>query len=233
MTVASFSVPVRTSTPRSNARAHAVRWPVAPYHGLLHAPAGARRLCPARSMRALLPVITTRRPDRRDRGYLAWVAVAGEVAHLPLETAPIDASTHVLEIYVEGFDEPLVVLADPAGAPDATGFPLRLTPLDEAHADALRQELFGAAAAANEPAPESPRETPSLGPLAPPVAPTHTRTSTIPPPLSTSHVAALARTTGGGGPSTASRRAPRLAHRTRARRRTLRARGAARRWRQR
>ncbi|CAN5924258.1 hypothetical protein BH11MYX4_BH11MYX4_20090 [soil metagenome] len=86
-------------------------------------------------MRALLPVITTRRPDRRDRGYLAWVAVAGEVAHLPLETAPIDASTHVLEIYVDGFDEPLVVLADPAGAPDdAGGFPLRLSPLDDEHA---------------------------------------------------------------------------------------------------
>jgi serine/threonine protein kinase len=160
-------------------------------------------------MRALLPVITTRRPDRRDRGYLAWVAVAGEVAHLPLETAPIDASTHVLEIYVEGFDEPLVVLADPAGAPDATGFPLRLTPLDEAHADALRRELFGAAAAANEPTPpERPRVAPSLGPLAPPVVPANKRTSTIPPPLSTGHVASLARTTGGGGPSTASRRAP-------------------------
>src|SRR5687767_2277090 len=54
-----------------------------------------------RSMRALLPVITTRRPERRDRAYLAWVAVAGEIAHLPLETAPIDASMHVLEIYVE------------------------------------------------------------------------------------------------------------------------------------
>jgi serine/threonine-protein kinase len=158
-------------------------------------------------MRALLPVITTRRPDRRDRGYLAWVAVAGEVAHLPLETAPIDASTHVLEIYVEGFDEPLVVLADPAGAPDDRGFPLRLTPLDEAHAGALRQELFGAAAAGSSPAPESPRESPSLRPLAPPAAP-HKRTSSIPPPLSTRHVAALARTTGGGGPSTASRRAP-------------------------
>src|SRR6185295_4075221 len=101
-------------------------------------------------MRALLPVITSRRPDRRDRGYLAWVAVAGEVAHLPLETAPIDASTHVLEIYVEGFDEPLVVLAEPAGAPDDTGFPLKLMPLDDEHADALRQELFGAAAAAKE-----------------------------------------------------------------------------------
>src|SRR3954470_19943929 len=113
-------------------------------------------------MRALLPVITTRRPDRRDRGYLAWVAVAGEIAHLPLETAPIDASTHVLEIYVDGFDEPLVVLADPSGAPDASGFPLRLSPLDEEHAAALRQELFGAASAASMesigPAPESPRD---------------------------------------------------------------------------
>jgi serine/threonine-protein kinase len=160
-------------------------------------------------MRALLPVITTRRPDRRDRGYLAWVAVAGEVAHLPLETAPIDASTHVLEIWVEGFEEPLVVLADPAGAPDATGFPLRLTPLDESHASALREELFGAAAAArdeDEAPPASTREgrrslaAPSIPPLRP--------TSTIPPPLSTGHVAALARTTGGAGPPTASRRAP-------------------------
>ena len=158
-------------------------------------------------MRALLPVITTRRPDRRDRGYLAWVAVAGEIAHLPLETAPIDASLHVLEIYVEGFDEPLVVLAEPAGPPDDTGFPLKLSPLDDAHADALRQELFGAAAAQSSPPPESPRQAPSLGPLAAPAAAQLKRTSTIPPPLSTSHVAALSRTTG-GGPSTASRRAP-------------------------
>src|SRR3954468_13432966 len=111
-------------------------------------------------MRALLPVITTRRPDRRDRGYLAWVAVAGEIAHLPLETAPIDASTHVLEIYVDGFDEPLVVLAEPAGAPASSGFPRRVSPLDEDHAAALRQELFGAASAERTEtvgaAPESP-----------------------------------------------------------------------------
>ena len=166
-------------------------------------------------MRALLPVITTRRPDRRDRGYLAWVAVAGEVAQLPLETAPIDASTHVLEIYVDGFDDPLVVIAEPVGPPDAHGaFPLRLSPLDEAHADALRQELFGAAAAAGagtgeeEPPVPSPRETPSLGPLTPMAAFEVKRASTEPPPLSTSHVAALSRTTGGYGPLSASRRAP-------------------------
>ena len=160
-------------------------------------------------MRALLPVITTRRPDRRDRGYLAWVAVAGEIAHLPLETAPIDGSTHVLEIYVDGFDEPLVVLAEPSGAPDAAGgFPLRLTPLDEEHADALRRELFGAASGKGDentgPAAESPRE--ALGPLAP--GSSIKRTSEPPVALSMGHVAALARTTGGGGPSTSSRRAP-------------------------
>ena len=169
-------------------------------------------------MQPLLPVITSRRPDKRDRGYLAWVAVANEIAHLPLETAPIDASTHVLEIYVEGFDEPLVVLAEPAGAPDgANNFPLRLAPLDEAHGEQLRQELFGKSAAEPEssappppePSPDSPRRIPSLAPLNP-VAANMKRTSSIPPPppLTSGHAAALARVTGGGGPSTAARRAP-------------------------
>jgi serine/threonine-protein kinase len=159
-------------------------------------------------MRALLPVITSRRPDRRDRGYLAWVAVAGEVAHLPLEAAPIDGTTHVLEIYVDGFDEPLVVLAEPAGAPDSSGFPLRLSPLDEAQRATLRLELFGGALAADEPPPPSVRSTQSVGTLAPPPA-TGSHASTIPPPLTTGHVAALARATGGGLAGTlTSRRSP-------------------------
>ncbi|MBX3192048.1 MAG: serine/threonine protein kinase [Labilithrix sp.] len=158
-------------------------------------------------MRALLPVITTRRPDRRDRGYLAWVAVACEIAHLPLETAPIDASQHVLEIYVDGFDEPLVVLADPAGAPDEAGsFPLRLSPLDEAHADALRQELFGGSSSSSAPpasSPESERARPRSSVMPPG---NKRKTESEPPPsLSSDHAAALARTTGG---HTASRRAP-------------------------
>ena len=168
----------------------------------------ARALSICKFMRALLPVITSRRPDRRDRGYLAWVAVAGEVAHLPLEAAPIDGTTHVLHIYVEGFEEPLVVLAEPAGAPDSSGFPLRLAPLDDAHRDSLRAELFGGPSDADEPPPPSVRGPHRLGTLAPPPS-TSTRSSTIPPPLTTSHVAALARTTGGGGlPSTSSRRTP-------------------------
>jgi eukaryotic-like serine/threonine-protein kinase len=203
---------LRTSTPRVSITPSSrlgVDWPRRRYRGLIVDTGGVgAAACPADRMRALLPVITTRRPDRRDRGYLAWVAVAGEIAHLPLETAPIDASTHVLEIYVDGFDEPLVVLAEPAGAPDDQGFPLKLSPLDDAHADALRHELFGAAAAGNEaPPPASPRRPPSIFPLTPSAAFENKRLSSDPPPLSTGHAAALSRTTGGGG-MTSSRRAP-------------------------
>ena len=68
-----------------------------------------------------LPVITTHRPDRRDRGYLAWVAVANEIAHLPLDSAPVDAIPHALEIHVSGIDEPLVVIAEPMGPPMRDG----------------------------------------------------------------------------------------------------------------
>jgi len=165
-------------------------------------------------MRELLPVITSRRPDRRDRGYLAWVAVAHEIAHLPLETAPIDASMHVLEIYVEGFEDPLVVLAEPAGAPDADGFPLRLQPLDDDHANALRAELFGGARASDAPPPpESPRAIHALSPLTPAASfASYSRVPTLgsaeSTPISSGHKQALARLTGGGGPSTSARRAP-------------------------
>jgi serine/threonine-protein kinase len=165
-------------------------------------------------LRALLPVITTRRSDRRDRGYLAWVAVAGEIAHLQLETAPIDASVHVLEIYVDGFPDPLVVTAEPLGAPDALGaFPLKLAPLDAEHAAALRHELFGTAAAKGAAAPpstpaRSSRPTPqSLGLLTASVFPAE-RSPSIPPPLSTGHAAALTRVTGGGDSPSSARRAP-------------------------
>lgn len=91
----------------------------------------------------LYPVLTTRLADRRDRGYLAWVAIANEVTHLPLESAPVDASTHALEIHIEGVEEPLVVLAEPQGPPEPNGFPLRLRPLGPEQEEALKKELFG------------------------------------------------------------------------------------------
>src|SRR5688500_16326942 len=158
-----------------------------------------------------LPVLTTHRPDRRDRGYLAWVAVANEVAHLPLDSAPVDAIPHALEIHVSGIDEPLVVIAEPMGPPTEQGFPLKLKPLDDDHEAALRYELFG-----GEPPPPSTQredEPRTLQVLTPGYAfelPTKNN-ATIPPPLSPGHAMAPGRLTGGGGigaTNTLARRAP-------------------------
>ncbi len=159
-----------------------------------------------------LPVITTLRLERRERGYLAWVSIANEVVELPLESAPIDASTHALEIHAEGFDEPLVVLADPMGAPTEQGFPLKLRPLDDGQEAALRAELFagGNADAEVEPSPPS-----SPGEVTPPpkhrisqvaAGATGRKTDTLPPPslVTEHHAATLAKVTGA---STLSRRA--------------------------
>lgn len=132
-------------------------------------------------MSAPLPVITTRCADRRDRGYLAWVAVANEVAHLRLEAAPIDGSAHALEIHVEGFDEPLVVLAEPVGEPTDEGFPLRLAPLDDEHAEILRAELFGGA---DSPVPPTPRPAQRVS---------RAPSSENPPPMSVRHREAVGR----------------------------------------
>ena len=149
---------------------------------------------------APLPVITTHLLEKRERGYLAWVAVANEIAELPLESPPIDASTHALEIHVEGYDQPLIVLAEPMGAPTSQGFPLRLKPIDEKQENDLRIELFsggGDKAAEQKP------------------SPTH-RVSLIgaahEPTLSSEHANTLNRMTQGAGrdgpPSTLNRRAP-------------------------
>jgi len=157
-----------------------------------------------------LPVITTHRPDRRDRGYLAWVAVANEVAHLPLDSAPVDAIPHALEIHVSGIEEPLVVIAEPMGPPTDQGFPLKLRPLDDEHEAALRYELFG-----GEPPPPSTKpddEPRTLQYVTPGYAfelPSKNN-STIPPPLSSGHAMALGRLTHGGqaAVNTLSRRSP-------------------------
>ncbi len=77
---------------------------------------------------APLPVITTNLLEKRERGYLAWVAVANEVAELPLLEPPIDASTHALEIHVEGFKDPLAcksIPLIPLSAASAPGTSLR------------------------------------------------------------------------------------------------------------
>lgn len=143
---------------------------------------------------APLPVITTSLLEKRERGYLAWVAVANEVAELPLESPPIDASTHALEIRVEGFGDPLVVLAEPMGAPTAQGFPLRLRPLDQNQEDELRMELFSKSAQPAKPTPN--HRISMIG-------------ASTEQMVSEEHAYALSRMTGGHMPApTQQRRAP-------------------------
>lgn len=152
-------------------------------------------------MQAPLPVIVARRIDRKDRGWLAWIAVANETVHLALDHAPIDSSVHALEIYVEGFRDPLIVRAEPLGAPTSEGFPLRLSPLDDEHADTLQRELFGGKSGGEsdtkqepdtavelEEVESAPASTPGsmTGHFAPPRG-----ASNIPPPISFRHAAAL------------------------------------------
>lgn len=165
---------------------------------------------------APLPVITTHLLERRERGYLAWVAVANEIVELPLESPPIDASTHALEIHVAGFEAPLVVLAEPMGAPTTVGFPLRLRPLDEDQEDMLRMELFSGGAHEGRaqgqrderPSPKASGD-PSSQTISHATTPLGARQKKTDPPtrqtLTEPHALALAKMT---GPSTLSRRAP-------------------------
>ncbi|WP_169927739.1 serine/threonine-protein kinase [Labilithrix luteola] len=148
-------------------------------------------------MQAPLPVIVARRIDRKDRGWLAWIAVANETVHLALDHAPIDSSVHALEIYVEGFRDPLIVRAEPLGAPTGEGFPLRLSPLDDEHADTLQRELFGGKAGGDN---EAKKDTPPPAELEDVSEPPSSMTghfapprgaSNIPPPISFRHAAAL------------------------------------------
>ena len=90
-------------------------------------------------MDELLPVVVSKLPDADARSWLGAVALAHEVALLPLADAPIDGSMHFLEIYTPGIDEPLVLLAEPQGPPNEVGlFPLRLRPTNDAQEAVLR-----------------------------------------------------------------------------------------------
>src|SRR5215207_471898 len=62
------------------------------------------------------------------------LALARRVCIVPVLDAPVDASMHVLEVSVPGEKEPLLVLAEPVGAPTDQGFPLRLHPYGSAPA---------------------------------------------------------------------------------------------------
>ncbi len=75
---------------------------------------------------ASLPLLVADLADEESRDFLEGVALAEQVAFVPLLVAPADRSTHALEVYSPASREPLRLLADPVGPPTKDGFPLRL-----------------------------------------------------------------------------------------------------------
>jgi serine/threonine-protein kinase len=87
----------------------------------------------------LLPVLVADLADDDAQGVLEAAAFAGSPVYVPLESAPVNATQHVLEVHISGMAEPLYFLALPLGPPTAEGFPLRIGPMPDA-APARRTE---------------------------------------------------------------------------------------------
>ncbi|HVH47852.1 MAG TPA: protein kinase, partial [Labilithrix sp.] len=85
-----------------------------------------------------LPMLVADLADEASRDFLEGVALAEQVAYVPLLAAPVDRSTHLLEVYSPGTPEPLRLVADPIGPPTAEGFPLRLRAQQQESAILLR-----------------------------------------------------------------------------------------------
>ncbi|AKU98918.1 serine/threonine protein kinase [Labilithrix luteola] len=74
----------------------------------------------------LLPVLVADLADDASRDILYSAALSGTRVFVPLETAPVNASQHVLEVHIPSMSEPLFFLAQPLGPPTEDGFPLRV-----------------------------------------------------------------------------------------------------------
>ncbi|MEA2746788.1 MAG: eukaryotic-like serine/threonine-protein kinase [Myxococcales bacterium] len=89
-------------------------------------------------MADLLPVLVADLVEESARDFLEEVARDNEEAWVPLVSAPVDTSRHLLEVYTPTSTEPLRLIAEPTGPPTEHGFPLRLSLLSEDAAEALR-----------------------------------------------------------------------------------------------
>jgi eukaryotic-like serine/threonine-protein kinase len=79
----------------------------------------------------LLPVLVADLADDEARDVLDAAAFAGGRVWIPLETAPVSAAEHVLEVHTP-HGEPCLYIAQPLGPPTENGFPLRLQPMSNA-----------------------------------------------------------------------------------------------------
>ncbi len=92
----------------------------------------------------LLPVIVAELDDDGARATLEAVATAGGEICVPLTTAPVDGSRHVLEVYTPESGEPLLLAAYPLGPPTELGFLLRLEPMHPPSRERARPGPTGA-----------------------------------------------------------------------------------------
>ena len=88
-------------------------------------------------MAALLPVLVADLNEASARDFLEEVARENEEAWVPLVSAPMDTSRHLLEVYTPGA-EPLRLIAEPTGPPTEHGFPLRLSLLADDEQESQR-----------------------------------------------------------------------------------------------
>ena len=80
----------------------------------------------------LLPVLVADLADDEAKEVLDAAAFTGSQVYVPLDTAPVNASQHVLEVHLPSMAEPLYYLALPLGPPTEDGFPMRISPMPDA-----------------------------------------------------------------------------------------------------
>ena len=80
----------------------------------------------------LLPVLVADLADDEAHEILEAAAFTGSQIFVPLDTAPVNASQHVLEVHLPSMAEPLFYLAQPLGPPTEGGFPMRISPMPDA-----------------------------------------------------------------------------------------------------
>jgi serine/threonine protein kinase len=80
----------------------------------------------------LLPVLVADLADDEAHEVLEAAAFTGSQVYVPLDTAPVNASMHVLEVHLPTMAEPLFYLAQPLGPPTEDGFPMRISPMPDA-----------------------------------------------------------------------------------------------------
>ena len=80
----------------------------------------------------LLPVLVADLADDEAKEILDAAAFTGSQVYVPLDTAPVNASQHVLEVHLPGTAEPLFYLALPLGPPTEDGFPMRIQQMPDA-----------------------------------------------------------------------------------------------------